>query len=216
MWCLDELLKDEHALKVIISNRPRHPDTCLSKTNKPRGSQGGFRFPKQTGLTHLRAFESRYCPACWLGYRRLEEVWVTESSCDPLRPLDYTKSLFLQSFFQLKSFVTDEHYQLKKLTTVSFLVITDWLSRQNLFSIRDTGRHRERHGDRQAVPVPRGVWVAVRATLRRQSSLRRGEVCWLSLLSSLFARDKFKLKKHSKSYTSTVEQWKIPLDTLHN
>lgn len=47
-------------------------------------------------------------------------------------------------------------------------------------------------------PVRLGVCMAVRATWRRQSSLRRGDVCWLSRLSSLFARDKLMLWKSNR------------------
>lgn len=54
------------------------------------------------------------------------------------------------------------------------------------------------HTHKQFVPVRLGVWVAVRATRRRQSSLRRGEVCLLSWLSSLFARDKLILRRHEE------------------
>lgn len=52
-----------------------------------------------------------------------------------------------------------------------------------------------------------GVWVAVRATQRRQSSLRKGDVCWLSWLSSLFARDKLMLQRHNMKITKRSLIW---------
>lgn len=49
------------------------------------------------------------------------------------------------------------------------------------------------------LPVCLAVWVAVRATRRRQSNLSRGEVCLLRALSSRLARDKLMLQRHDKT-----------------